>query len=41
MFNGGTVDSHGGDVNGDGFIMISDITYLVDYMFNNGPPPPD
>ena len=29
-----------GDVNHSGEIIISDITYLVDYLFSGGPPPP-
>ncbi|MFC1525041.1 dockerin type I domain-containing protein [Planctomycetota bacterium] len=28
-----------GDVNGDGVLDISDLTYLVDYMFGGGPEP--
>jgi hypothetical protein len=27
------------DVNGDGTLDISDLIYLVDYMFGDGPPP--
>lgn len=30
-----------GDVNSDGSIDISDVVFFVDYMFNNGPPPPN
>ncbi|MCK4301458.1 MAG: dockerin type I repeat-containing protein, partial [candidate division Zixibacteria bacterium] len=29
-----------GDVDGNGFIDISDLVYLVDYIFNDGPEPP-
>ena len=29
-----------GDVNHDGNMDISDLTYLVDYAFRHGPPPP-
>ena len=29
-----------GDANNDSTVGISDITFFVDYMFNNGPPPP-
>ncbi|MCK4372370.1 MAG: dockerin type I repeat-containing protein, partial [candidate division Zixibacteria bacterium] len=31
-----------GDVDGDGLpVNISDLVYLVDYMFTAGPPPPN
>ena len=29
-----------GDINNDGSVDIGDLTYLVDYLFNGGPPPP-
>lgn len=29
-----------GDVDGDGAINVADLTYLVDYLFLGGPPPP-
>jgi len=28
-----------GDVNGDGHITISDVVYLINYLWKNGPPP--
>ncbi|MCX6829052.1 MAG: right-handed parallel beta-helix repeat-containing protein [candidate division Zixibacteria bacterium] len=28
-----------GDVDGDGIVNIKDITYLIDYLYKNGPPP--
>ena len=29
-----------GDVNGSGAVNVADPTYLVDYLFFDGPPPP-
>ena len=29
-----------GDMNSSGAIDVSDLTYLVDYLFSGGPPPP-
>lgn len=29
-----------GDVNSDGGVDVADLTYLVDYLFGGGPPPP-
>ncbi|MFH1686116.1 MAG: dockerin type I repeat-containing protein [bacterium] len=29
------------DVNGDGYLSISDVTYLLDYLYSGGPPPLD
>jgi hypothetical protein len=31
---------HRGDVNGDGVINVSDVVYLINYLFINGPVPP-
>ncbi len=31
---------HRGDVNHNGAINVADLTYLVDYLFSGGPPPP-
>ena len=33
-------DGRRGDVNGSGSIDVADLTYLVDYLFGGGPPPP-
>ena len=30
-----------GDVNDDGIVNIFDVTYLIDYLYMGGPPPPD
>ncbi len=29
-----------GDVNADGQVNVADLTYLVNWLFNGGPPPP-
>jgi hypothetical protein len=29
-----------GDADDSGRINVADLTYLVDYLFRNGPPPP-
>jgi len=29
----------GGDLNGDGIVSLVDVMYLVNYIYNNGPPP--
>ena len=29
-----------GDVDGSGAVNVADLTYLVDYLFFGGPPPP-
>ena len=34
------ITSQKGDINDDGSMDISDLVYLVDYMFGNGPEPP-
>ena len=39
-FNESAVAQDNGDVNGSGVVDISDLVYLVDYMFAAGPPPP-
>ena len=41
MFKGGPPPAcfEEGNVNGSGGIDITDLTYLVSYMFRNGPPP--
>ena len=34
-------DAVAGDVNGDGYVLGSDVTYAVSYFIMGGPPPPD
>ena len=34
-------DAVAGDVNGDGYVQGSDVTYAVSYFIMGGPPPPD
>ena len=29
-----------GDINDDGLVTMADYTYLIEFLFNDGPPPP-